>query len=49
MIKPKHKTKKNGVKKHPKEEVEEAANGDDKSLSFSEFDDVFDVNYTILS
>lgn len=45
MVKPKTKVKRTGVKRDPKEVIEEAVMREEKSLSSSEFDYIFDVNY----
>lgn len=48
MVIPKVEAKKTLVKMAPKI-VDEEAKGDEKSLSSSEFDDVFNINYTVPS
>lgn len=46
MVMPKVEAKKTRLKRAPKEVIEETGEGDKKSLSSSEFNDIFDVNYT---
>lgn len=49
VVNPKAEAKKKGVKRAHKADVEEVTKRDDKSSPSSEFNDVFDVNYTIPS
>lgn len=46
MVMPKVEAKKTRLKRAPKEVIEETGEEDKKSLSSSEFNDIFDVNYT---
>lgn len=49
MAMPKDGAEKKGVKKAPRVDPKEASKGDVKSSSSSEFDDVFNMNYTVPS